>query len=319
MEALFRKYFWLLRVAGVGVVVGLVVSAAATHFGVGKLLEPAGELGEVPKAEVDDPRQAKRRGTAYAANTKRSKTGAADEIKTVNMFCPTCVDDGRPKSDDGEVSGEAASRLPLQLLATMESDDPDYSMATIIDTETLALSAYRVNDEIREKVVLESVERGRVIIDNAGKPEYLTIGDEPPPPPKEKKKKADDKKDSKNPYAVDGARESISCADENNCTVKRAFVEKLLSNPALLARQARLVPAIRDGETKGFKFYGIRPGSIPKMLGVKNGDMVTSVNGNDLKSVDQALGLYTKLRSAKHLSVNIERKGKIITKEVDIQ
>jgi general secretion pathway protein C len=35
--------------------------------------------------------------------------------------------------------------------------------------------------------------------------------------------------------------------------------------------------------------------------------------------MDKAMGLYTKLRRASNLSVSIERKGKIITKEIQIQ
>jgi type II secretory pathway component PulC len=79
------------------------------------------------------------------------------------------------------------------------------------------------------------------------------------------------------------------------------------------------VPAVRDGETKGYKFYGIRPGSLPKLLGIKNGDLLTSVNGHQLESLDQAMDLYNKLRRASHLSVTIERKGQLVQKEIDIK
>ena len=93
----------------------------------------------------------------------------------------------------------------------------------------------------------------------------------------------------------------------------------VLSNPASLARQARVMPSLKDGETRGFKFYGIKPGSLPKLLNIKNGDLITSVNGTDLKSMDGAMSLYAKLRRANNLSVTIERKGETITKEITIQ
>jgi type II secretory pathway component PulC len=79
------------------------------------------------------------------------------------------------------------------------------------------------------------------------------------------------------------------------------------------------MPSVKDGETRGFKFYGIRPGSLPKLLNIKNGDLITSVNGTDLKSVDGAMSLYTKLRRASNLSITIERKGETINKEITIQ
>jgi general secretion pathway protein C len=123
-----------------------------------------------------------------------------------------------------------------------------------------------------------------------------------------------------NSREIDGALEAISCdAEFTSCTVDKAFVEALLANPAQLTKQARIVPAVRDGETKGYKFYGIRPGSLPKLLGMKNGDLLTSVNGQQLESLDQAMDLYTKLRRASHLSVTIERKGQAVQKEIDIK
>jgi general secretion pathway protein C len=93
----------------------------------------------------------------------------------------------------------------------------------------------------------------------------------------------------------------------------------VLANPASLAKQARVMPSVKDGETRGFKFYGIRPGSLPKLLNIKNGDLVTSVNGTELKSMDGAMSLYTKLRRASNLSITVERKGETINKEITIQ
>src|SRR5690606_27611994 len=119
--------------------------------------------------------------------------------------------------------------------------------------------------------------------------------------------------------AIPGAEDAINCPTENNCVVERKFVEQLMANPAMLAKQARIVPSQRNGETQGFKFYGIRRDSLPRMLGLKNGDMLTSVNGEELKSVDQAMGLALKLRRASNLSVTLVRKGETITKEIQIQ
>jgi type II secretion system protein C len=171
-------------------------------------------------------------------------------------------------------------------------------------------------------VTVTQVARGRVVLRNGPQLEYLDIGVAPPPqsatapaPAAAPLPEGDE-----NSREIEGAAESISCDGEmNSCTVDRAFVEKLLANPAQLAKQARIVPAVRDGETKGYKFYGIRPGSLPKLLGIKNGDLLTSVNGHQLESLDQAMDLYNKLRRASHLSVTIERKGQMVQKEIDIK
>jgi general secretion pathway protein C len=87
-------------------------------------------------------------------------------------------------------------------------------------------------------------------------------------------------------------------------------MEKVLENPGTLSRSARVVPAVRDGQTRGYKLYGIRPGSIPKAIGLKNGDLLIEINNIELNSLDKAMDSYTKLRDAKLVELLIERRGK---------
>ena len=50
-----------------------------------------------------------------------------------------------------------------------------------------------------------------------------------------------------------------------------------------------------------------------------NGDVVSAINGLEMNSPDQALLAYTKLKTANHLSVAIERNGQKITKDYNIR
>ena len=43
------------------------------------------------------------------------------------------------------------------------------------------------------------------------------------------------------------------------------------------------------------------------------------VNGKELRSMDDAMALYAKLRNAPNLSINVERLGKQVTKEITIR
>jgi type II secretion system protein C len=346
MEALLKKYFWLIKLIGVGLVVIFAASAMVNAFASKMLLEPAGE----PLVEADEPdifeddddeedtrqKQAemleKLSGSAPPPG-KSDVQRAAESVLAGSIFCPTCVQEAAPDGGTDPNAavaglsapirpGEVKSKLPLMLLATMESDDPAYSMATIHQTDTNVLGPYSPNDTIRAGVVVQRIERGRVFFRHGAQMEYIELGGVPPPvvatapvetPVEEKPGEGNDRE-------IEGAAEAISCdADFTSCTVDKAFVEKLLANPAQLTRQARIVPAVRDGETKGYKFYGIRPGSLPKLLGMKNGDLLTSVNGHQLESLDQAMDLYTKLRRASHLSITLERQGEVIQKEIDIK
>jgi general secretion pathway protein C len=344
MEALFKRYFWIVKTLGVAAAAGLAASAVSTQLGSWYVLdtgEDAADEGgadtegedEDEDLDLDNPFRPRPVGATPRTNT-RGKDRAAEQLRKFNLFCPTCVPaaeegaPGMPGAVDAEgrplgpvlSPGEVKSGLPLRLQATMEADDPEYSLATVYDTENFSVGIYAEGDVIRPGVVVVGVDKGLVHLRNNAALEYIELGGEVPPPKAPDAKKEDEKKDDvakPSENAIPGAEEAINCPSENLCIVERAFVESLMANPAALAKQARIVPA-KDGEV-GFKFYGIRRGSLPKLLGLKNGDKLVAVNGEELAGIDQAMSLYTKLRRASNLSISIERKGKTISKEIQIQ
>ncbi|MEX1367285.1 MAG: hypothetical protein AB1Z98_29430 [Nannocystaceae bacterium] len=121
---------------------------------------------------------------------------------------------------------------------------------------------------------------------------------------------------------IEGAAEGIQCTEPAperiECTIDRAFIDDLMSHPSQLARQARVVPRLVDGETSGFKLYGIRRGSLPKLLGLKNGDAIVRVDGKELSDVDAAMEAYTALPKAERFVVELERKGLPIALAIEI-
>lgn len=112
---------------------------------------------------------------------------------------------------------------------------------------------------------------------------------------------------------------AVDCTEEHRCTLDRKYVEEMLANPASLTSQLRIMPSIRDGELRGLKLYGIRPGSLPKLLGFRNGDLVLSINGAPVTGGEPPLGVYRRLRSVDTLAVEIERKGERMLKTCDLR
>ena len=109
------------------------------------------------------------------------------------------------------------------------------------------------------------------------------------------------------------------CPEPGRCILPRTVLDAALRDPASIARQARVMPSVRDGEVRGFKLYAIRPGSLPWDLGLKNGDLLRSANGLPLAGVDQAMAAYAKLRGSDAVVLEIERKGETLRKEITIQ
>jgi hypothetical protein len=99
----------------------------------------------------------------------------------------------------------------------------------------------------------------------------------------------------------------------NTYEIGKDVIDALMQNPMAVAKGARVVPAVKDGKAVGFKLYAIRSSSVFAALGLENGDTLLSVNGNSLTTADKALEVYTKIRDAKKLTVNIERQGATLT------
>jgi len=62
----------------------------------------------------------------------------------------------------------------------------------------------------------------------------------------------------------------------------------------------------------------IRPNSPYAALGFMNGDTIQAVNGLELRDASTALDVYTKLRSAKELQIDLMRRGQPIMLTITI-
>lgn len=116
---------------------------------------------------------------------------------------------------------------------------------------------------------------------------------------------------------------TVRCIEPGRCVLDRGFYLLVRDNPALLAGQAHVMPHRRDGKPRGLKFYGVRPGSLPGMLGLKNGDLLTAVNGiptadgHEFATADTLLN-YLAVREHPVLTLEIERKGQPVRVNIDI-
>jgi general secretion pathway protein C len=303
MELLLKKYFWVINLLVIGVCAGFAGRAA------GHILESTYLAGDEVKAPM-------RRSAPPPVAKLHDKAG--DVIVSRDVFCSGCIPPKPTTTTESAPSNEwTKSAMQLELVSTMvcPSDD-NYSMAVIRDMSTKEKDPELYHRGSTIGATAASVYRvlsKRVYILNGGKPEYLELdGAAAPvavaantPPP------------AANPELGD-IDKGVNCTG-NSCTIDRALVEKLLSNTTMLATAARFVPSIKDGKPNGFKLYAIRPQSIFGRIGLQNGDTIKAINGSEMTTPDAALGLYTKLRSASHLSVQLERRGETVALDYTIR
>jgi general secretion pathway protein C len=183
------------------------------------------------------------------------------------------------------------------------------------DTEYKTMGAFPVGGKIHGATVTEILET-RVYLDNEGKAEYIDLFEAPALPPQAVAAAvAPDKNDQ---LAVDMAK-GITKLSENKYELQRGTLESVLGNMALLSRSARIVPEMKDGKAAGFRLFAVRPDGPFAMIGMQNGDIISSINGLEITSPEKALEVYAKLKSASHLSLGMERNSQKITKEYNIR
>ena len=331
MLSLFGRRFWMIRLLGIATASAMAGSAASSALAFQivdastSFFSAGADTGDEQADEDEDEPlgpEVLANGPMKAGVPSKSQLGrklAVDELKSNNPFCPTCrpADSNIAIMADGEPSPLALApitKLPLELQATMEAENPADSLATIYDNERNIVGIYGRGDEIRPGVTLASVDLGIVQLRRGNGYERLEVG-VAPEPPKPKKEETEAKPAGKKTDAP-AADTRIDCANDEHCTIERELVEEVLANPAKLASQA---PRVMPAPTGGYKVSGVKKGSLIAQLGVKSGDTILAVNGEALGGVDEMMGLVTKLRRASNLSVTIDRKGKSIEKNIEIR
>jgi hypothetical protein len=93
----------------------------------------------------------------------------------------------------------------------------------------------------------------------------------------------------------------------------------IVANQLGVINGARIVRAISDGKPVGYKLYSIRPTSFYGRLGLANGDVVLTINGLPLASLEQTLDAYNKLHDATEFQLGIERNHKPMTLTITVK
>ena len=74
-----------------------------------------------------------------------------------------------------------------------------------------------------------------------------------------------------------------------------------------LFTQIRAVPHFEGGQSTGFRLFAIRQNSLFDNIGLRNGDIIQSINGTQINDPSRALALLQDLRSAQQLNVQVLR------------
>jgi len=329
-DAIFKRYF--------AVVVCLLIGGAA-YFqasGMGALVASSVALdpSALPAAPPPPPR------AAPAASSQEHTTTAAAILSRNPFDSVTGPLDGKQiELPANEPPKEEINRDPYEdpdcdvakAILVVASDDPQWSFAALAGSDGKSMLR-RTGDEIGgykvsyigdRRTLEQRREAKRDLMDRVwlesptGQRCQIRVGGKAPikGAPKEAPKEAPKGK-SLVPKEIADKIHKIS---ETEFNVERGVVDSILENQAELMKSARIVPEKEGDKVVGIRLFGIRPESLLGSLGIENGDRLQAINGFDMGDPQKALEAYTKLRTADHLTVAVNRHGKPVNIDFNIK
>lgn len=97
---------------------------------------------------------------------------------------------------------------------------------------------------------------------------------------------------------------------ENSWVIDQKAVEGSLNDMSRVMTDARLTPKASGGRVEGFLVTEIKPKGIFDAIGLKNGDVLTKINGYDIDSPEKAVQVLSALRGQTNIDLDILRAGK---------
>ena len=201
--------------------------------------------------------------------------------------------------------------VPVKLIGTVAGSDT-YSYAIIEDPFQKVHKIFRINDTIAPGVKLLNIMRNRITISRDGKREDIEPGGQDTPfqaqsrPPMQ-------------PAPVAPPSPEASQSMPSTMVVDREVVEEATQDMNKLLTQARLVPNFTGGAADGFRIFSIVPNSLFEKVGLRNGDILHSINGVELKDPEKAFQVYQMLKDNDRFVIDLMRAGQKLTLNYEVR
>lgn len=283
-----------LMLASIGIYFGVVIFYAAVTAGldVAPLPPPAGPreapagaapLGSLAEAQVIVDRNLFNSGRQAAADV-RSEPAALD------------------------VDALQQTGLKLRLWGTVAGPDGQ-AYAVIEDPKSREQQLVRPGDPIQNASV-KLILRHRVVLTVNGRDEVLLM-EEPGVA------RASAPGAAVAEAALSPRMEPVQSGQE--IAVAPEQIAQAIENIGDLLSQATFRPHIEDGRQAGISITGIKPNAIFRRLRLRNGDVITGVNGQPIATVEDAMSVFGGLSMDGPIQVNIKRRGREETLEYRIE
>lgn len=238
-------------------------------------------------------------GSDAAMKEKKAEPfNSYSDIEKRNLFKAASKSEKEKKVD---VSNLKETGLNLKLWGTIQSVGED-SYAVIEDSSAKDQKLYKAGDKIKNST-LKMVLREKVVLTVDGVDEVLQM------------EKADKGPGSSKNFAsgMSGSRPGRFKGDSKEIPIDRKEVEAAMGDVNSLMRQISLKPHISDGKPDGIAVSSVQPSSIFKKAGLQSGDVIMSIDGREIKTFEDVMGMYESLKSSSRIEMQVKRQDTPVT------
>lgn len=173
--------------------------------------------------------------------------------------------------------------FPFKLLGTVLREIREHSVALLEDEKTKEISIHRIGDQV-EGYRLVRVRRGEADFLKDGERMTLHLpGGDPPT--------------------------LVTIVSETERIVNVAAWNEKFGDLNQAVQLGVALPHIEKGKITGLKIHRLHDGALAKAAGIKEGDIITSVNGMKPTSLRGAMEIYHTLRREPKITVEVKRRN----------
>ena len=186
------------------------------------------------------------------------------------------------------ISSEEKEGINPRLLGTVSGGRIAQPWAFIEGPEpTNQCRWYKLHDRLADDAQIVEIRRGEVVIEKAGRQEILILEG-----PRTKR-----------------AIVSISPTQK---IINKYQALALIGNFSKVLNLVEVKPSFNTEGNSGFIVDGIPKASIAELAGLKNGDLISSVNGQGLSTPQKTIQVFRKVRNLSQIDVELLRNNRLL-------
>ena len=231
---------------------------------------------------------------AKAAGRKVQAVSDADQYDAIvkrNLFKVETEKKETPAAASPEPVKLEPTKLKLALWGTVTGSFVVW--AVIEDKSARQQALYQVGDMV-QGARIKKILRHEVILNFQGKDQVLEM-------------QADLSGKPAAPPLVNTAGSAAGSMVQNQPTAG-----PMLENAKEIMRQIKFRPYFSQGVPDGLMVYGIRPDSIFRQIGLRNGDIVKDVNGTPIVTAADGMNMLMEIQETQEIGMTVLRRGKTV-------